>query len=262
MILSLAFLLFILFSFFSVQFNLIQANNSGKKSYQHYLEMNPEWDLSKKEQIIKRIDNSFFKNGLNKLEVINKEESWSSLSQKLSLEFASNPLNHILKFQTEDAISDGEKQKFASESQEILNWKVIESNLSDKRFSLKGMEIVLYPLIAISLLLYFNILIGAVSSNLSSNKRVLESLLVSGAHHSKLSAVFKRNALYNFVYAFLIAVFLYIVSIYLIKYTQNLNFDQINISDGLKAILIPSILLCGVHLIVLSWKVDKYIKSV
>ena len=262
MILSLAVLLFLSFIYFSVLTEVIQGPNTNESQHLHFIELDADWDTSKKEQFLENISKRYFDNNLIKSEFHSRDDSWRKLTASMALEFDSNPLNHVFEIHSTNIVQEDERALFIQDRSMVLRWEIVSMNSTSEELSVQGFNTILLPLILFTLFLYLNILFGAASSNLSSNKRVLESLILSGAHHSRLSSVFRKNGMSNFVLSLMIAILLYILTLYLFGINNGMDLNDISVSNAFKAIMIPSIILFGVHLIVLLWKVDKYIKSI
>jgi len=257
-ILSLGLFLSLLYSYCAIQLSIFRGSAEKQDTYIYYFELGTFTDDSKKEKFIELFTGSCFGNNIIKQEFRDKEKAWARLSGELSLEFASIPIHDILMVSSNKQVDADQFQSY----KEVSRWHTQKKENQKATVSLDGKSIILLPIILFSAVLYFNILYGAAASNLNTNKRVLESLIISGAHHNRLSAVFRRNGMMNFAMAFLLSILLFALSIYLIIYAFGLDLHHISLSEAFKSILIPSFVLFGIHLIVLLWKVDKYIKSI
>ena len=261
-ILSLAFLLLVLFSYFSIQFNLIPFQFDKTNTYSHYIELQDDWETSSADELISRLKKDVFKDGFIAYTIKDKEQSWKALSKNYALEFASNPLNNIIVISAHASGKEDDISMLVKNFDEIRQWNIIEETTEKAGFQIGHFSIVLLPIIIIAFILYLSILQGAANSNLSSNKRVLESLMLSGAHHTKITSVFRANALTNFSLAFILSLFLYIIIVYIIIKLIGVGINHISLSNAMKAVLLPSTMLLALHLVILLWKVDKFLKSI
>ena len=259
-ILSLAVLLSLVFAQFSFLFNVIPQSAESKEVYAYYFELGHDADVNK-EKYIQNFIEQVFDNNLIKYEYKDRKQAWSEMRQKLKLEFTNNPLFSILTVHSELYLQKSMESKLSGVDH-VKNWKSVQMSKAHPGLAVKAFSNVLLPLAILCFILYLSIVNGAIQSNLSSNKKTLESLVLSGAHHSKMVAVFRRNALLNFTLAFLLGVFLYFICIYLILYRIDFSIEQLSISNVFKSIIIPCLILLSVHMLIILWKVDKYLKSI
>lgn len=261
-ILSLGLLLYTLFFFFSFLFNAFPSSNDKSAEFSYIIEMEEDWNIDKNEQFIEKLRHFAFDNNLLKYQFKSSEEAWSQLNPDTKSGVFENPLRDIF---TISSVIELSKPKLLDLKEDIPEISRIESFNNPGQSitsSLDSLQFVLIPLIIFALALFVSILQGATQSNLSSNKKIIESLIIAGAHPSKLAAVFRNNALFNFIFAFVLALVLFLITFYLIKQALLLNTSELDVLNLLKAILIPVFLIFGMHSIMLLWKVDHYLKSI
>jgi len=266
-ILSLSLLLYTLYFFFSILFKAIPASNSDfrNQSNSYVIRMNHDWNSNAESKVINALTEVSLDNKLLSWEFRDKEVAWKKIKSDSSLDLFENPLDHYFVLRYEGKLTE---KQFSDIRKAVDQIKMIEMMAPlpgieiPSLTKLKNIQVILLPFMVFSFILFVSILHGAAQSNLSSNKRVIESLLLAGAHHSKLSAVFRRNAFLNFFFALVIALVLYLTTIYLIKVGFILEIDDFKTGIIIKSIILPTLVIFVLHSIILLWKVDKYLKSI
>ncbi len=262
-ILSLGLLLYICYMFFSFLFDSIPNISTDTQRFSYAIELNENWDKSHLEEFENVLKKKYLDNAVESVEYRDKEQAWEKLSKDYNLEFSANPLNNIIILNLSKKMLSATKSRLLSDYESFIRLENINSSHSSSRSQNSAIVYILFiPLLTVLIILFLYILQGAAHSNLSSNKKLIESLILAGAHHSKLAAVFRKNAILNFLVAFILSLILYFTTIYLIKQCFQLNITDLSIVNVFKSILIPSIILFGLHSFILLWKVDKYLKSI
>jgi len=261
-ILALAMLLYLSFFLFFLLFNGLPSLNNIKSTSSYAIEMNSDWNSNKNSQFIERIRKDQLTTNFVNYKFKDKNDEWNKLSKQLNSSLTENPLNDIFIIETFAALENEQSSSLKKSNASIKSIHEIQKGSSQQSAFEADWKLLLLPLLILSLILYFNILQGATQSNLSSNKKLIESLIVAGAHHSKLTAVFRKNALLNVVFSLILAIILFLVTIYLIKTSFHLNINDFSVVISLKSILIPTLILLVLHSMIVLWKVDKYLKSI
>ena len=262
-VLALALVLYLGYFCFLSLFEGFPTQSDSQSSYSYIVEIDKSWNADEFPEFANLLAVQHFKGQKTSSEIRDREQAWTDLNKNLGYEAGENPLNHIAVIQTEQAIDETTKERIIKSAPYVRS--INHSNTHEARngIAINGtVERLLLPLLLLGIILYFSILHGATHSNLGSNKKTIESLVVAGAHHSKLSSVFRKNAVGNIVLSTLIAIILFIATLYLINSIFHLNIQDFSIAISLKSILIPTIIVFSIHLTMVLWKVDKYLKSI
>ena len=259
-IFSIAIVLYLSIMFIGLM--LLDTRNSSPEGAQStlVLELNPQWNNADKSKIIFELTESYFKDKVKEIKFIDKAQGWKMISGNEIPEFQDNPLNDVIFIKSSAALQKEKIERLVSDKSYLEDYKLNVVKTNVEKFS--SIALVLFPLLLISLLFSIIITKGASDSNLSSNKKELQSLILAGAKFNKINQIFRNNALKIFLFSFIFAIVLCLLTLYLIIQYFDLNPGDLGTSIIFKSIFVPSLLLFVCYLLYTHLKVDKYIKSI
>lgn len=232
----------------------------SKSEFSYFLEMDNRWNSSSLQAVKSDISNIIAETKNISYSLIEKETSWQDLSKTLNLPLSDNPLSNIIVIKLDHSLSLDQIDQIKANTAVITVYTRKPSGASFKTILISPYFLV--PLLILSCLIFISVLQGATKSNLNDNRKVIESLLIAGAHHGRMSSVFRRNALFTFLFSLFLALILSLGSFYLLNGAGAFEYVDIKAINLFKLCLLPTLIIMIMHFMLVLWKVDRFIKSV
>lgn len=178
---------------------------------------------------------------------------------------ANNPFQDIVSVNFNTNLSTVQVQSLRQVKAKFDNFiSQVEINASANHFNWVSDALIkiLLPFIAMTITFCLLIVAGSIHNDLNLNQLEIRKTVIAGVNPKLLYKNMRSTSLKNFLWALIIALVLYFITFYLISSNLNVNFSEFGYYIFVKPIFTSILLILICLLIIIHFKVTKFLKSI